>query len=175
MSDHIVVYLPFENPQYVCQLLNQLSQWQFKLYAPNIKAQDIGNVAIRETAHQPFKEDLAKAKGVICNSGFELISECLHLGIPVLTKPLKGQMEQHSNALALKQLQLATVLHDLDVESIQIWLEKRHNNTPQPLPNIAKFIANWIGERKWLNNEMDFSNIWENTLNNQMVINKNQG
>ena len=39
--------------------------------------------------------------GVVCNSGFELISECLQLGKTVLTRPVLGQMEQMSNAFAL--------------------------------------------------------------------------
>ena len=60
-----------------------------------------------------FKRDLATARGVICNTGFELISECLQWGKPVL-RPLAKQMEQLSNAAALEQLGYATTMEALN-------------------------------------------------------------
>jgi uncharacterized protein (TIGR00661 family) len=40
---------------------------------------------------------------VICGAGFELAGESLQLGKKLLVKPLKGQFEQLSNALALEK------------------------------------------------------------------------
>lgn len=61
-----------------------------------------------------FKSDLASARGVVCNCGFELISECLHWRKPVLTRPLAKQMEQLSNGAALETLHYATVMRQID-------------------------------------------------------------
>ena len=52
---------------------------------------------------------------MICNTGFELIAEALHPGIPVLTRPLSGQFEQQANAMALKELNLTIVTRNLGV------------------------------------------------------------
>ena len=163
-GNHIIVYLPFENAQCVTQLLNHFSEHQFKLYAPNVEPIEVGNVSIRKTAYKAFKDDLASAKGVICNSGFELISECLHLGLPILTKPLQGQMEQHSNALALRQLGFATITENLDLASLGAWLECQRKQIPKPLPNVAKYIANWISSYQWQTDKLDFGHLWQSTL-----------
>ena len=63
-----------------------------------------------------FKSDLASARGVVCNCGFELISECLHWRKPVLTRPLAKQMGQLSNGAALETLHHATVMRQIDNE-----------------------------------------------------------
>ena len=96
---------------------------------------------LRTTCYQGFKQDLMKASGVICNSGFELISECLYLGLPILTKPVQGQMEQESNALALKKLALAHVMTSLDKTAIEHWFECRSYQARQPIPDVAKAIV----------------------------------
>ena len=56
-----------------------------------------------------FKESLLHADRVVCSTGFMLISEALHLGLPVLTKPVQGQYEQRANASALLALDIGTV------------------------------------------------------------------
>ena len=63
-----------------------------------------------------FKSDLASARGVVCNCGFELISECLHWRKPVLTRPLAQQMRRLSNGAALETLRYATVMRQIDSE-----------------------------------------------------------
>jgi uncharacterized protein (TIGR00661 family) len=52
--------------------------------------------------------------GVISNAGFELASECLQLGKKILAKPLHVQMEQISNATALKQLGYGQTMTDIE-------------------------------------------------------------
>jgi uncharacterized protein (TIGR00661 family) len=60
---------------------------------------------------------------VIANAGFTLTSECLHLGIAVLVKPIDGQLEQESIAVALERLGLGTVTRQLS-RDVQAWLDK---------------------------------------------------
>lgn len=141
----ILVYLPFENQHKITNLLLQFPETTFIQYAPNLVDKTVNNVLHRKTS-LAFKKDLTKSTGVICNSGFELISECLHLGIPILTKPLNGQMEQHSNALALQQLNYATTVNSLNLSTIEHWLKNKQVPQPKPIPNVAKAIAKLIVE-----------------------------
>ena len=55
-------------------------------------------MAARPISRPRFMADLARCAGVIANAGFTLTSECLHLGIAVLVRPIHGQLEQESNA-----------------------------------------------------------------------------
>lgn len=165
-SDHIVVYLPFECQEQVCQLLTHFPEQKFKLYSPELTDGERGNISLRKTSYLPFKADLASAKRVICNSGFELISECLHLGLPILTKPLNGQMEQHSNALALKQLKYAKVVTHLEVDGIKQWLAQKFNQESKPLPNVAKALAQWIAAGRWQDHQALANQLWQETDTN---------
>lgn len=143
-SDHVLVYLPFEDAAAVRALLQQFPEFRFHLYGPGLDAAEHGNVSLRPTSVQAFKRDLASCAGVICNSGFELISECLHWQKPVLTKPLMGQTEQLSNALALIQLGHATVTARLDGQSLQPWLLQRPASPRLRFPDVAGTLAAWL-------------------------------
>ncbi len=101
----ILVYLPFENQSAVTELLNDYCPgYRFVQYSPDVSDSKVGNCLLRKSCLRGFKKDLDNSAGVICNAGFELISECLALGLPVLAKPVKGQMEQLSNARSLQLL-----------------------------------------------------------------------
>ncbi len=67
-----------------------------------------------------FLQDLENCNGVICGAGFKLAGEALQLGKKLLVKPLKGQFEQLSNALALEKPQLARVMRRLDRKAVQM-------------------------------------------------------
>jgi len=141
----ILVYLPFENQDAVQKLLLPHKDYCFTVYAAQNTDQDLGHIALRKTCLNGFKRDLAASDGVICNAGFELISECLHLGLPILTKPQSGQMEQQSNAAALQQLNYAVTMQALDADIIQQWLGTIDNATPSMiLPDVAKQIVDWL-------------------------------
>ena len=148
-KQHILVYLPFEDQQTVSSVLKQLPQYHFIQYSPELSNSEYGNISLRKTCHQGFKHDLTSATAVICNSGFELISECLHLGLPLLTKPLNGQMEQHSNALALQQLNYARVIKTINSTEIKQWLAQAQVNQAKPLPDVAKYIVDWLVAGHW--------------------------
>ena len=140
----ILVYLPFEDQQYVTEILNDFPEFHFVQYAQELADSQQGNVDLRVTCYDGFKADLRRASGVICNSGFELNSECIHLGIPILTKPICGQMEQESNALALKQLGLGEVMIDIEPKAIESWLRNLPVQQRRRTPDVAKEIVNWL-------------------------------
>ena len=81
---------------------------------------------------------------MICNAGFELSSECLSLGKRLLVKPQERQMEQASNALALRQLGYGAAIEELDAAAIHNWLT---HDSPAPrvqFPDVAKAITSWL-------------------------------
>ena len=142
----ILVYLPFEDQAAVTRLLQQLPGHRFIQYANGLAQEIAGNVLRKPTSITTFKNDLRASTGVICNAGFELISECLQWGKPVLARPLTGQMEQLSNAKALQQLGYAAVMPQLAVASIENWLYSYSASSSLDFPDVASALARWLGE-----------------------------
>jgi len=143
-NDHVLVYLPFENQDTVTRWLQQFDRFRFKQYSPDLDDGIVGNVSRHKANIAGFKCDLASARGVICNSGFELISECLHWHNPVLSKPLASQMEQQSNAAALLELGYATVMDSLDSQLTSNWLARPPAAPDVHFNNVADHLAKWL-------------------------------
>lgn len=141
---HILVYLPFEDQDRVTSWLQSFPEYQFKQYAATIDDANLANVSRYRANIAGFKRDLAQSRGVICNSGFELISECLHWQKPVLTRPLSGQMEQLSNAAALEQLGYATVMAGLDSDKTTLWLKNTPAAPTVRFSDVAARLADWL-------------------------------
>ncbi len=142
-----LVYLPFEDADAVTALLHAIPDWHFTMFAPGLREETLDNVARHPVARAPFIAVLARASHVICNSGFELVSEALHLGRHVLARPLHGQMEQHSNALALEQLGLGRVAHRLDHATLTAFLATDAPAPRRHWPDVAAAIAAWVVAR----------------------------
>lgn len=145
-ADKVIVYLPFEELRQVIDLLRQFSDYQFHLYSPTLptQAETIpGHIHVRPLSRAGFQQDFADACAVICNAGFELASEALQAGKKILVKPLQGQMEQVSNALALEVLQLGQVMPSLDAARIATWLAHSHAVRVQ-YPDSAQAIVDWL-------------------------------
>lgn len=152
----IIVYLPFEDTDQVLRLLAPHDAYQFHIYSA--QPTELGcpsHIEVKPLSRQGFRLDFADAAGVICNAGFELVSEALQLGKKLLVKPLHRQMEQLSNALAFDQLRLGAVMHELDAAAIERWLE--HGRAVRiSYPDVAGAVAAWLlrGElgidRSWI-------------------------
>ncbi len=140
----IIVYLPFENQKKVQEFVSGLNEFEFFIYSPELNDQDINNIHLRKTSYKGFKKDLCSAHGVISNSGFELISECLLLGLQVLTKPQQAQMEQQSNAAALKKLGYATTMQSLERSTLEQWIYSIEDRPIVKYPDVAKTIVEWF-------------------------------
>lgn len=145
-ADHVLVYLPFESQDAVTALLRQFPGQRFLQYVGKLPPAVMGNVVRKPASIIHFKQGLASARGVICNSGFELISECLQWQKPVLTKPLRGQMEQLSNAFALELLGYARVAESLSEEALARWLEQPVASPGVYFPDVAQTLAHWLAE-----------------------------
>jgi len=146
--DIILVYLPFEDQVRLLPVLHAHPGKQFLLYTDRLKPGELGNVTVRSFSRVGFHADLVRCSGVICNSGFELPSEVLALGKKLYTKPLRGQPEQVSNALALKEMKRGTVVNEIDVDTLGGWLEGR-DPEPMPFRNTCWEIAGWIESGDW--------------------------
>jgi len=139
----ILVYLPFENLKHICNWLATEKGYQFYIYHHISEMEDRGHLHLRPLSREKFQADLASSEGVITNSGFELASETIQYGKKILTKPLHGQMEQMSNAAALKVLKRADVIYTLNPAVLKAWLQKK-NPDPLRYPNVAREIVQWI-------------------------------
>lgn len=143
-TNKIIVYLPFENPRMVVDLLRPFHDFEFYVYHPALGDDDAGHLHARAISRTGFRADLLDAHGVITNSGFELISESLRLGKKILTTPLGGQMEQQSNAAALNHLGYATVAYKLEFMALANWLTNAAPTTTIRYPDVAATLARWI-------------------------------
>jgi uncharacterized protein (TIGR00661 family) len=147
--NYLLVYLPFESIDDIKMALEPLSEQNFVCFHPAIKEPMTNeNISWFPQSQMAFRQFLHECNGVITNCGFELTSECLHLGKRLITKPLAGQFEQLSNAMTLEHLGLCQTMGSLDTEIIEQWLEtsqKTHVQFPQD-PND---LIDWILKKNW--------------------------
>ena len=144
VRNKVLVYLPWENAEEVLAMLAPLRDYDFYIYHPQFSDADTGHLHKRALSRTGFKQDLFTAHSVLANCGFESISECLHLGKRVLTKPLRGQMEQHSNAAALELLGYAETATQLDTHRVKRWLADDTPAVRVEFPDVARELAAWI-------------------------------
>jgi uncharacterized protein (TIGR00661 family) len=139
----IVVYLPFEKTETVIALLKPFSDFKFEVFGCDTTVPAPAHITIRNVSQDFFKNTLVSCSGVICNAGFELPSEVLALGKKLLVKPVQGQMEQESNALALNRLGYGAAVSELTTGIISKWL---YGGSPVKVnyPNVAEAIVNWL-------------------------------
>ncbi len=99
---HVVVYQTSASFGNLPELLQKLP-FDFRIYAFD-RAGTEGRLTFRPRAAKTFLEDVATADWVLSNGGYTLLSECLHLGKPVLSVPIDRQFEQWINAHHLEQM-----------------------------------------------------------------------
>jgi uncharacterized protein (TIGR00661 family) len=156
----ILVYFPFETPERIGEFLRPFREHTFRIYTPGLGTpSDEGNLQWRPVARQDFVDDLSDCGGVMCNAGFSLISEALHLGRKVLAKPVSGQVEQKANALALQRLELGSVMSRLDRDIVRNWL-RLPPPEPQNYPAVLPRIAEWIHSGQWDRPQELAGNLW---------------
>lgn len=157
----ILVYLPFEEPERIRKSLEPFKDYTFAVYSGGLNQETchLENIRWNPFSKTRFYEDLANCRGVICNAGFELPSEALHLGKKLLVKPLKGQFEQLSNAMTLKMLNLGFTMDELNPESIKRFLAQ----TEYPditYPHVAMHLAAWIMNGNWDDSSDLINSVW---------------
>lgn len=139
----VVVYLPLESQRQVQQMLSQITDYRFLIYSPEKTVSQHQHIEFLPLSRDGFQVDLHRCDAVISNAGFELSSEALHLGKRLLVRPLQGQSEQQSNAMALERLKYGCSMQQLDAQKAAHFL----HNAPRvqvQFPNVAKHIVNWL-------------------------------
>ena len=141
--DLIVVYLPFEDPQDIEKLLAPYKRYRFVVYHPLSRTPQQDHVQWHLPSRDKFHQHLVRCNGVLCNAGFELTSEVLQLGCKLLVKPVRGQSEQISNAIALRHIGLGYSMSTLDAEHFDEWLGDARG-VKVKYPDVARAVAKWI-------------------------------
>lgn len=142
-DDHVLVYLPFEDSEEVMEWLEGVPNYHFRMHCKDIEPGVYGNIEVFPFSRIEFHNNLSECESVLCNAGFELNSEALQLGRRILAKPLQGQIEQHSNAIALEYLKLAHTSSTLSSSIIQNWLESSRV-VQVNYPNVARAVVGWL-------------------------------
>ncbi|ABL64730.1 glycosyltransferase family protein [Chlorobium phaeobacteroides] len=144
----ILVYLPFEELPDVSDFVSPFVDFEFFIYGKVQNDSDDGHLHFRGYSRAGFLKDLMECDGVVCNAGFELPGEALHLGKKLLLRPLDGQIEQESNALAMVELGYGMAMHSLDGDMLADWLLKP-GREPLHYAKTVDYIAEWIGSGEW--------------------------
>lgn len=144
----VLVYLPFEEVEDVTGFLGSFDDHEFFIYGKVKEDRDEGHLRFRGYSREGFLRDLQESCGVVCNAGFELPGEALHLGKKLLVRPLDGQIEQESNALALEELSLGMAMHSLDGNILRDWLLKP-DREPMGFSRTVDYIAEWVTKKQW--------------------------
>jgi uncharacterized protein (TIGR00661 family) len=160
-ENKVLVYLPFEEMKSLSPLFKPFGDYEFYFFHPEFHAPlDQDHLHFRPLSVQQFQADLHSCAAVICSAGFELPSECIHLGKKLLVKPVKNQMEQASNGLALEQLGLGKNTQELTPEVIGEWLNSDRKSNGLRYPDVAKALVDWILSEKWDNTEKMREDLW---------------
>ncbi|MFW5798049.1 MAG: glycosyltransferase family protein [Planctomycetota bacterium] len=148
VPNKVLVYFPFEDPDEVLELLRPFSRYEFFIYAKTDRPVDHGHLHQRPFSREGFLADMVECSGIMANAGFMLSSEALHLGKRLLVRPVAGQLEQLSNAVALESMDRAYVMHGLEKNIVEAWLTSAPAE-PMNYPAVASQLAAWIGRGNW--------------------------
>ncbi|BBL75017.1 MJ1255/VC2487 family glycosyltransferase [Methylomagnum ishizawai] len=161
--DKILVYLPFEEIHDIVRLFQGFRDYQFHVYTHHYIEHKPPHIHIKQLSRAGFQNDLRDAAGVICNAGFELACEALQMGKKLLVKPLRAQMEQLSNALALEETQLGAVMPELDAVAVDYWL-KNGRTIQVVFPDVGQAIVEWLLKGEW-RVDLDWAmSIWDRVV-----------
>ncbi len=121
-GDHVLVYQTGKNNPGLVPFLQRLPG-KFRVYGLGREGEE-QNVSLRPFSEQGFVDDLRTARAVVAGGGFSLMSECVHLGVPLYAVPIDGQYEQELNARYLTALGYGAWSRTFDEEKIAAFLGK---------------------------------------------------
>lgn len=121
-GEHILVYQSADANKALLPLLKTLP-YEFRVYGMGEEGQD-ANITLRPFSQQGFIDDLRTAKGAIAGGGYSLMGEAVHLKVPMLSVPLKGQYEQVLNAKYLEALGYGAFASSLTAQSVTDFLAR---------------------------------------------------
>ena len=129
IKNHILVYQTSETSIDFIKTLKKVNE-KFIVYGFN-KEEINENLTFKKFNEDVFFDDLKDAKAVICNGGFTLISEAIHLKKPIYSIPAIGNFEQILNGFYVSKLKYGEYHKNINPEKINNFLnnlEKYQNN-----------------------------------------------
>lgn len=121
-EDFYLLYLPWESSK---EIRHTFSQFKEKFVIYDKRNIETANINHRKLNRQKFIRDLSRCKGVVCNSGFQLLSEAIFLNKRILTIPLRDQKEQESNARLIREYALGVTATNLHQHTLfKSWFER---------------------------------------------------
>jgi uncharacterized protein (TIGR00661 family) len=133
-GDHVLVYQTQAANRKLIKTLRTMP-YEFRVYGLNREGR-CGNITFRPFSQQGFIDDLRTAKAVIAGGGYSLMGEAVHLRVPMLSMPLKGQYEQELNARYLQKLGYGMYVPDqLDRDTLETFLK----SVPQHQAALARY------------------------------------
>ena len=121
-QEHVLVYQTAASNQDLIPALKKLPQ-RFRVYGMG-RAGEEGNVTLCAFSESGFVDDLRSARAVIAGGGYSLMGEAVHLHVPMLSVPIRGQYEQELNARYLKRLGYGEFAEELSTELVASFLER---------------------------------------------------
>jgi uncharacterized protein (TIGR00661 family) len=121
-GDHVLVYKTRSDDDELVPMLQGLPG-RFVVYGMGDDGVQ-GNVELKGFSEAGFVDDLRTARAVIGNAGFSLMSEAVHLHVPMLAVPIPGQYEQELNARYLSKLGYGSWTPSLEPDVIQRFLAR---------------------------------------------------
>ncbi len=119
-GEHVLVYQTAAADEGLLPRLRQLPL-PFRVYGMGGEGSE-GNVTRCPFSQQGFVDDLRTARAVIASGGFSLMSEVVHLRVPMLCLPLAGQYEQQLNGRYLEKLGYGACADQLDDQTLRRFL-----------------------------------------------------
>ncbi|MFZ5481741.1 MAG: glycosyltransferase family protein [Myxococcota bacterium] len=101
-GEHVLVYQTASANRDLVPMLRTLP-YDFRVYGMGREGRE-GNVRLCAFSEQGFVDDLRTARAVLAGGGFSLMSESVHLRVPMFSVPIDGQYEQELNARWLATL-----------------------------------------------------------------------
>lgn len=118
---HVLVYQTATANEALIPLLQRLP-YEFRLYGMR-RDEQRGNVRLCDFSEAGFIDDLRTARVVLAGGGFSLMSEAVHLQVPMYSVPLEGQYEQVLNARYLAMLGYGRFAVRFDPDAIADFVE----------------------------------------------------
>jgi uncharacterized protein (TIGR00661 family) len=119
-GEHVLVYQTAAANAALVPMLRTLP-YPFRVYGMGREGVE-GNVTLCAFSETGFVDDLRTARAVVAGGGFSLMSEAVHLRVPMYAVPLDGQYEQELNARALAELGYGAWARSFARDALAQWL-----------------------------------------------------
>ncbi len=120
-GEHVLYYQTGGAKQDPAGLLAAFPEQEFRVYGAGRQGH-AGHISFRPFSETGFVDDLRTAKAVVASAGFSLMGEAVHLRVPMLAIPIRGQYEQRLNAKYLSKLGYGAWGEELSAELLERFL-----------------------------------------------------